>query len=122
MASRVLQVPGFRAAGVHCGIKQGDLDLALIASDVPASVAGVFTTSTVVAPGGQVDPSRFHLLLPVGRVGEILGDPGALPTVLAGETPWIVTPDVEGSTDPVLDIFPGALDGSFTASVGHLPD
>jgi glutamate N-acetyltransferase/amino-acid N-acetyltransferase len=39
-------VPGFRAAGVHCGIKRGGaLDLALIASDRPATVAGVFTRS-----------------------------------------------------------------------------
>jgi glutamate N-acetyltransferase/amino-acid N-acetyltransferase len=39
-------VPGFRAAGVHCGIKRGRaLDLALIASDRPAVVAGVFTQS-----------------------------------------------------------------------------
>ncbi|MBW2271104.1 MAG: bifunctional glutamate N-acetyltransferase/amino-acid acetyltransferase ArgJ [Deltaproteobacteria bacterium] len=37
-----------RAAGVHCGIKDADLDLALLVSDTPASVAGVFTRSTVV--------------------------------------------------------------------------
>lgn len=41
-------VPGFRAAGIHCGIKAKTRDLALVASDVPATVAGVFTTSTVV--------------------------------------------------------------------------
>ncbi len=39
-------VPGFRAAGVHCGIKPGGaLDLALVASERPASVAGEFTRS-----------------------------------------------------------------------------
>lgn len=39
-------VRGFRAAGIHCGIKPSlDPDLALLASDVPALVAGVFTTS-----------------------------------------------------------------------------
>lgn len=43
-----LRVPGFRAAGVHCGIKESGLDLALIASDVPAHVAGVFTRSSIV--------------------------------------------------------------------------
>ena len=41
-------VPGFRAAGVHCGIKKRGRDLALIVSDRPAHVAGVFTRSTVV--------------------------------------------------------------------------
>ncbi|MGZ4357138.1 MAG: bifunctional glutamate N-acetyltransferase/amino-acid acetyltransferase ArgJ [Gaiellaceae bacterium] len=34
---------GFRAAGVHCGIKTRKSDLALVVSDVPASAAGVFT-------------------------------------------------------------------------------
>ena len=41
-------VPGFRASGIHCGIKPTAADLALISSDVPAAVAGVFTRSTVV--------------------------------------------------------------------------
>ena len=37
---------GFRAAGVSCGIKaSGKPDLALIASDRPASAAAVFTTN-----------------------------------------------------------------------------
>jgi glutamate N-acetyltransferase/amino-acid N-acetyltransferase len=35
---------GFRAAGVECGLKDsGGLDLALVASDGPATAAGVFT-------------------------------------------------------------------------------
>ena len=39
-------VRGFRAAGIHAGIKpSGEPDLALFASDRPAAVAGVFTTS-----------------------------------------------------------------------------
>jgi glutamate N-acetyltransferase/amino-acid N-acetyltransferase len=51
-----IQVPGFRAAGIHCGIKTRGLDLALLASDRPASVAGVFTRSTVV--GAPVELCR----------------------------------------------------------------
>lgn len=49
-------VPGFRASGIHCGIKDEALDLALIVSDGPAVVAGVFTRSTVV--GAPVELSR----------------------------------------------------------------
>jgi glutamate N-acetyltransferase/amino-acid N-acetyltransferase len=49
-------VPGFRAGGVHCGIKDEGLDLALLVSDVPAAVAGVFTRSTVV--GAPVELCR----------------------------------------------------------------
>jgi len=42
----ITDVPGFTAAGVHCGLKKGDaLDLALVLSDRPACCAGVFTTN-----------------------------------------------------------------------------
>ena len=36
---------GFKAAGVHCGIKKSSLkkDLAIIYSDVPATACGVYT-------------------------------------------------------------------------------
>lgn len=51
-----MRVPGFRYAGVRCGVKAEGLDLALIESDVMASAAGVFTRSTVV--GAPVEWSR----------------------------------------------------------------
>ncbi len=54
-----IQVPGFRVAGVRCGVKERGLDLALIACEGPAVAAGVFTRSTVV--GAPVDLSRAHL-------------------------------------------------------------
>ena len=54
-----IHVPGFKAAGVHCGVKKSGLDLALIASDVQAHVAGVFTQSTVI--GAPVALSRDHV-------------------------------------------------------------
>ncbi len=49
-------VRGFRASGVHCGIKTSSPDLALLVSDAPAAVAGVFTRSSVV--GAPVELSR----------------------------------------------------------------
>ena len=59
-AAETPTVPGFRASGIHCGIKAGDKagepDLALLVSDEPATVAGVFTLSTVV--GAPVELSR----------------------------------------------------------------
>jgi glutamate N-acetyltransferase/amino-acid N-acetyltransferase len=54
-----LRVPGFRAVGVRCGVKASGLDLALIASDAPCSVAGVFTKSSVV--GAPVEWCREHV-------------------------------------------------------------
>ena len=59
-AQNRLAVPGFRASGIHCGIKTRDRDLALIASDVPASVAGVFTRSTVVGAPVELDRERVR--------------------------------------------------------------
>jgi len=40
---------GFKAAGIHCGIKKSKKDLALIYSVVPATAAGVFTLNKVQA-------------------------------------------------------------------------
>lgn len=40
---------GFQAAGVFCGIKKQNKDLALVCSEIPAQGAGVFTTNKVKA-------------------------------------------------------------------------
>lgn len=45
---------GFRAAGIHCGIRRSHPDLALLASEAPASVAATFTTNRV-----QAAPVRY---------------------------------------------------------------
>ncbi len=42
----ITRVPGYRAAGVACGLKQsGQPDLALVVCDYPALAAGVYTTN-----------------------------------------------------------------------------
>ena len=48
-SKNIVSPKGFTAAGVHCGIKHKKKDLALLISEVPASVAGVFTTNAVQA-------------------------------------------------------------------------
>lgn len=51
---------GYKAAGLHCGLKEGDeKDLALIVSDRVASAAGMFTTNRVCA--APVHLNREHL-------------------------------------------------------------
>lgn len=40
---------GFKAVGIHCGIKKAKKDLALIYTELPATAAGVFTKNKVVA-------------------------------------------------------------------------
>jgi glutamate N-acetyltransferase/amino-acid N-acetyltransferase len=60
VAGGVTAPVGFRAAGIACGIKPaGKPDLALLASDTPASAAGVFTTN--VAQAAPIVVSRRHL-------------------------------------------------------------
>jgi glutamate N-acetyltransferase/amino-acid N-acetyltransferase len=45
-----IRVPGFRFAGVRCGLKEsGKRDIALIVSDTPAAAAAAFTTNRVKA-------------------------------------------------------------------------
>lgn len=45
----IVSPKGFKAVGIHCGLKHKKNDLALLVSEVPASVAGVFTTNAVQA-------------------------------------------------------------------------
>lgn len=48
--TKSFSVPGFKAWGIHCGIKKNDKkDLAIIYSDREAAVAGVFTKNRVKA-------------------------------------------------------------------------
>lgn len=59
MTDNAIPLPaGFRAAGIHCGVKKDPaiLDLALFVSDRPAASAGVFTTNLV--HGAPVKVSR----------------------------------------------------------------
>ncbi|MFC7684351.1 bifunctional glutamate N-acetyltransferase/amino-acid acetyltransferase ArgJ [Ureibacillus sp. GCM10028918] len=48
-SKNIVSPKGFSAAGMHCGIKHKKKDLALLVSEVPASVAGVFTTNAIQA-------------------------------------------------------------------------
>lgn len=44
-----IKVPGFKAAGIHSGIKKVEKDLAMIFSEIEATAAGLFTTNLVKA-------------------------------------------------------------------------
>ncbi len=56
----ITSVRGFRAAAMHCGIKTTESpDLALLASDTPATAAAVFTTNRVV--GAPITVGRRHV-------------------------------------------------------------
>jgi len=96
-------VPGFRAAGVACGIKSSGRDLALLVSDVPASVAGVFTRSSVV--GAPVELSRARVRS--GRARAVVVNSGVANVAMgarglrdaramAGEAARVLGVDAEG--------------------------
>jgi glutamate N-acetyltransferase/amino-acid N-acetyltransferase len=54
-----IAVPGFRFAGVRCGLKQsGKRDVALIVADVPAVAVGAFTTNLVKAAPVVISAER----------------------------------------------------------------
>jgi glutamate N-acetyltransferase/amino-acid N-acetyltransferase len=67
---------GFRAAGVHCGIKASPerLDLALVVSDLSASAAAVFTTNLAVAP--PIVVSKEHLRASGGHARAVVVNSG----------------------------------------------
>lgn len=65
---------GFRAAGLHCGVRRKRPDLALIESETPASCAAVFTTNRVAA--APVVVSREHLASSAGVVRAIVVNSG----------------------------------------------
>ncbi len=76
-------VPGFKAAGIACGIKKnGKKDLALILSDAPASVAGLFTTNSVKAAPVLLDMKRIGkgvsrgVIINSGNANACTGKPG----------------------------------------------
>jgi glutamate N-acetyltransferase/amino-acid N-acetyltransferase len=66
---------GFRASGLHCGIKaSGKPDLALVVSDMPASAAGLFTLS--LAKASPVLVSQDHLARSDGQARVIVTNSG----------------------------------------------
>jgi len=67
--AQLTSVPGFRAAGVACGLKKGaELDLALIASDTPSTAAAVFTTNRFQAAPVLYDREIIRAVRPVQAV------------------------------------------------------
>ena len=66
---------GFRASGLHCGIKaSGKPDLSLIVSDTPASAAGVFTVN--LAKAAPVYLCQDQLASSHGRATAIVTNSG----------------------------------------------
>ncbi len=63
---------GYRAAGIHCGLKASQPDLALVVSDLPATAAGTFTTNKMRSAPVILSESR----LSSGRAQAVLVNSG----------------------------------------------
>ncbi|MDE3154881.1 MAG: bifunctional glutamate N-acetyltransferase/amino-acid acetyltransferase ArgJ [Acidobacteriota bacterium] len=74
VAGGITAPAGFRATGVHCGIKAKGLDLAVIVPDAPAAAAAVFTVNRAQAAPVQV--SRDHLQRTGGRTAAVVVNSG----------------------------------------------
>ena len=74
---------GFRAAGIHCGVKRSKKDLALLLSDAPAACGAVFTQNMVPAAPVLVDREQLEqspfvraLVVNSGNANACTGDRG----------------------------------------------
>lgn len=75
MSGGVTAPAGYRASGLHCGIKpNGKPDLSLIVSDTIASAAGVFTTN--LAKAAPVELCQASLASSGGRAQAIITNSG----------------------------------------------
>lgn len=108
-------VIGFRVAGVACGLKKNDqLDLALVTSETPCTVAGVFTRNEVKAAPLHVcmdrlanNPQGIHaLVVNTGSANAMTGERGLRD---AQET-TVIAADILGySSEDVLVLSTGVI-------------
>ena len=106
---------GFRAAGIHCGVKKSKKDLCLVVSDVPATAAVVLTTNKVQAAPvlvtrEQMGRSRVFRAIVVnsGNANACTGDRGM-------DDAWAMV----GATASALNVGPGEVLVSSTGVIGQ---
>ncbi len=110
--------PGFRFAGVACGIKPHRPDLALVVSDVDAACAGVFTVNRAKA-APVVDAER---LLPAERVRAVVVNSGNA-NALTGPDGLIAVETVLRATAAVLGLEREQVVSASTGVIGmKLPE
>ena len=115
MASENFLIQGFKAAAVNSGIRGKDrLDLALIVSDKPATVAGVFTTSLVKAAPVLLDMERCR----GGRAQAILVNSG-IANACTGEEGMRLARLTTGMAADALNIVPELVQVCSTGIIGQ---
>jgi glutamate N-acetyltransferase/amino-acid N-acetyltransferase len=113
-----LTIQGFRAAAVNSGIRNKTrLDLALIVSDTPASVAGVFTTSLVKAAPVLLDMERCK----TGKAQAILVNSG-IANACTGEEGMRLARLTTAMAANALEIVPELVQVCSTGIIGQQLD
>jgi len=113
VAGNAASPAGFRAAGVHCGVKREKPDLALLVSDVPASVAGVFTTNKVKAA-----PVRYtQAAVAGGRAQAVVINSGNA-NACTGEPGLADAAEMAAVTGAALGLDPGLVLVASTGVIG----
>jgi len=111
-AHRVL-VPGFRFAGVRAGLKQRGRDVALIAADASASIAGVFTTNQ--APAAPVVLARRRVA--AGHTSAVLVHAGNA-NACTGAEGLRTASDATALAARLLDVAPAEVVPCATGRIG----
>jgi len=110
-----LTVQGFRAAAVKAGIRGKDrLDIGLVVSDRPATVAGVFTRNLVKAAPVLLDMERCR----TGRAQAILVNSG-IANACTGEEGMRLARLTTGMAADALDIAPELVQVCSTGIIGQ---
>jgi glutamate N-acetyltransferase / amino-acid N-acetyltransferase len=106
---------GFKAAGIHCGIKKSKKDLALIYSETPASAAAVFTLNKVQAAPVLVCKKHLQegntfraIIVNSGNANACTGEQGFYDAVMMAAT-----------TSKILNINPKEVFVSSTGVIGE---
>ncbi len=114
---RPIVVPGFRFAGVACGIKpSGKKDLALIVSEVPATAVAAFTTNKL--PGAPVLIGRERVR--AGRLQAVVVNSG-IANVATGQVGLRLALDACALVGQTLGIDEKLVLPSSTGKIGVLP-
>lgn len=114
---RAILAPGFRFAGVACGIKpSGKKDVALIVSDVPGTAAAAFTTNK--APGAPVILGKERLK--TGRLQAIVVNSG-IANVATGQAGLLLARETCALVGQTLGIDEKLVLPQSTGKIGVLP-
>ncbi len=115
MKTGITAPKGFKAAGIHCGIKKSKKDLALIVSETLATAAGVFTLNKVQA--APVLISKKHLK--EGKTFRAIICNSGNANACTGEKGFKDAVEMAAKTAEVLNIDPKEIFVSSTGVIGE---